>query len=129
MPDASMKILVVDDFATMRRIIKNILEQLGYANVDEAEDGAQAFEKLQAGGVEFVITDWNMPVMDGFGLLKKIREHPDLKGLPVLFVTAEAEKEKVVTAIQAGVNNYIVKPFTAEVLKEKMDKIFEKRKG
>jgi len=129
MPDTSMKILVVDDFATMRRIVKNILQQLGYTNVEEAEDGAQAFEKVQAGGVEFVITDWNMPVMDGFGLLKKIREHPELKGTPVLFVTAEAEKEKVVTAIQAGVNNYIVKPFTADVLKEKMDKIFAKRKG
>lgn len=126
MPDASMKILVVDDFATMRRIVKNILQQLGYTNVDEAEDGAQAFEKLQAGGIDFVITDWNMPVMDGFSLLKRIRSEPNLAKLPILFITAEAEKEKVVSAIQAGVNNYIVKPFTADVLKEKMDKIFEK---
>jgi two-component system chemotaxis response regulator CheY len=126
MPDTSIKILVVDDFATMRRIVKNILQQLGYTNVDEAEDGAQAFEKIQAGGVDFVITDWNMPVMDGFSLLKRIRSDSSLTKLPILFITAEAEKEKVVSAIQAGVNNYIVKPFTAEVLKEKMDKIFEK---
>jgi two-component system chemotaxis response regulator CheY len=126
MPDTSMKILVVDDFATMRRIVRNILNQLGYENIDEAEHGAEAYEMIQAGGVDFVITDWNMPVMDGFALLKKIKGDPALKDMPVLFVTAEAEKEKVVTAIQAGVNNYIVKPFTAEVLKEKMDKIFEK---
>ncbi len=126
MPDTSMKILVVDDFATMRRILKNILSQLGYENIAEAEHGAEAYEMIQAGGVDFVITDWNMPVMDGFTLLKKIKGDPALKDMPVLFVTAEAEKEKVVTAIQAGVNNYIVKPFTAEVLKEKMDKIFEK---
>lgn len=126
MPDANMKILVVDDFATMRRIVKNILSQLGYNNIEEAEHGAEAYEKVQAGGVDFVITDWNMPVMDGFALLKKLKGDPAFKKMPVLFVTAEAEKEKVVTAIQAGVDNYIVKPFTAEVLKEKMDKIFGK---
>jgi two-component system chemotaxis response regulator CheY len=126
MPDPSMKILVVDDFSTMRRIVKNILKQLGYENIVEAEHGAQALEMIQAGGIDFVITDWNMPVMDGFGLLKKLRSDAAYKSLPVLMVTAEAEKEKVVAAIQAGVNNYIVKPFTAEVLKEKMDKIFEK---
>jgi two-component system chemotaxis response regulator CheY len=127
MPDANMKILVVDDFATMRRIVRNILKELGYLNVEEAENGAEAFQKVLAGGIEFVITDWNMPVMDGFGLLQKIRGDAQYRSLPVLFVTAEAEKEKVVSAIQAGVNNYIVKPFTSETLKEKMDKIFAKR--
>jgi two-component system chemotaxis response regulator CheY len=121
-----MKVLVVDDFSTMRRIIKNILKQIGFENVEEAEEGSQAFEKLKQGGYGFIITDWNMPVMDGMALMKKVRSDPDLKDLPILMVTAESEKEKVVEAIQAGVNNYIVKPFTAEVLKEKMDKIFEK---
>ncbi|MEJ2182576.1 MAG: chemotaxis response regulator CheY [Nitrospirota bacterium] len=126
MPDQNMKILVVDDFSTMRRIVKNILKQLGYDNVEEAENGAQAFEKLKAGGIDFVVTDWNMPTMDGLVFLKKIRSDPDLKNLPILMVTAESEKERVVAAIQAGVNNYIVKPFTAETLKEKMEKIFQK---
>jgi two-component system chemotaxis response regulator CheY len=124
--DSSMKVLIVDDFSTMRRIIKNILKQIGFENVEEAEEGSQAFEMLKQGGFEFIITDWNMPVMDGMVLMKKVRSDPDLKDLPILMVTAESEKEKVVEAIQAGVNNYIVKPFTAEVLKEKMDKIFEK---
>jgi two-component system chemotaxis response regulator CheY len=126
MPDLNMKILVVDDFSTMRRIVKNLLRQNGYANIEEAEDGAQAYTKLKNGGFHFVISDWNMPNMDGLELLKKVRGDAELKDLPILMVTAEAEKEKVVTAIQAGVNNYIVKPFTGEVLKEKMDKIFEK---
>jgi len=126
MSDLKMKILVVDDFSTMRRIIKNLLRQLGYENIEEAEDGAQAYSKLKTGGYGFVISDWNMPNMDGLELLKKIRSDPELKDLPVLMVTAEAEKEKVIAAIQAGVSNYIVKPFTGEVLKEKMDKILEK---
>lgn len=126
MPDLKMKILVVDDFSTMRRIIKNLLRQIGYASVEEAEDGSQAYSKLKGGGFGFVVSDWNMPNMDGLELLKRIRSDEELKDLPVLMVTAEAEKEKVVTAIQAGVNNYVVKPFTGEVLKEKMDKIFEK---
>ena len=124
--DLSMKVLVVDDFSTMRRIIKNILKQIGVEIVVEAEEGSQALEMLKQGGFGFIITDWNMPVMDGMVLMKKVRSDPDLKDLPILMVTAESEKEKVVEAIQAGVNNYIVKPFTAEVLKEKMDKIFEK---
>lgn len=124
MPDLNMKILVVDDFSTMRRIVKNILKQLGYENVEEAENGADAYEMATSGGYSFIITDWNMPVMDGLGLLKKVRADANLKNLPMLMVTAEAEKEKVVAAIQAGVNNYIVKPFTAATLKEKMDKIF-----
>jgi len=126
MQDLKMKILVVDDFSTMRRIVKNLLKQLGFENIDEAEDGAQAYSKLKEGGYGFVVTDWNMPNMDGLDLLKKVRSDPEIKDTPMLMVTAEAEKEKVITAIQAGVNNYIVKPFTGEVLKEKMDKIFER---
>lgn len=126
MPDYKMKILVVDDFATMRRIVKNILKQIGFENIEEAEDGEQAYNKLKSGGFKFVVSDWNMPNLDGLGLLKKVRSDPDLKTLPVLMVTAEAEKEKVVEAIKAGVSNYVVKPFTAEVLKEKMDKILSK---
>lgn len=125
MPDPGIRILIVDDFSTMRRIIRNILKQLGFENVEDSENGGDAYEKLDGEKYDFVITDWNMPVMDGLGLLKKIRTNPAMKTLPVLMVTAEAEKDKVVAAIQAGVNNYIVKPFTAEVLKEKMDKIFE----
>jgi two-component system chemotaxis response regulator CheY len=121
-----MKILVVDDFSTMRRIVKNLLKQLGFINIEEAEDGAQAYTKLKNGGFGFVVSDWNMPNLDGLGLVKKVRSDDELKDLPILMVTAEAEKEKVVAAIQAGVNNYIVKPFTGEVLKEKMDKIFER---
>ncbi len=126
MSDLNIKILVVDDFSTMRRIIKNLLRQLGYIHIEEAEDGAQAYLKLKNGGFGFVVSDWNMPNMDGLALLEKMRSDEELKDMPVLMVTAEAEKEKVVTAIQAGVNNYIVKPFTGEVLKEKIDKIFEK---
>jgi len=126
MVDQNMKILVVDDFSTMRRIVKNLLRQIGYSDIEEAEDGAQAYSKLKNGGFSFVVSDWNMPNMDGLDLLKKVRSDPELKDLPILMVTAEAEKEKVITAIQAGVNNYIVKPFTGEVLKDKMDKIIEK---
>ena len=126
MSDVKMKILVVDDFSTMRRIVKNLLRQIGYEHIEEAEDGAQAYSKLKNGGFGFVVSDWNMPNMDGLDLVKKVRSDPELKDLPILMVTAEAEKEKVITAIQAGVNNYIVKPFTGETLKEKMDKILEK---
>lgn len=126
MDDKNMKVLVVDDFSTMRRIVKNLLRQNGYTNIEEAEDGEQAYSKLQGGGFGFVVSDWNMPNMDGLELLKKVRSDPALKDLPILMVTAEAEKDKVITAIQAGVNNYIVKPFSGEVLKEKMDKIIEK---
>ncbi len=124
--DLKMKILVVDDFSTMRKIVKNILKQLGYSNIEEAEDGAQAYKKLKGGGFQFVVSDWNMPNTDGLGMLQKIRSDPELKDIPVLMVTAEAEKEKVVTAIKAGVNNYVVKPFTAEIMKEKMELIFER---
>jgi two-component system, chemotaxis family, chemotaxis protein CheY len=124
--DLKMKIMVVDDFSTMRRIVKNLLKQLGFENMDEAEDGEQALAKLRNGKFHFIISDWNMPNMTGIELLKNVRSDPELKGIPFLMVTAEADKEKVVEAIKAGVNNYILKPFTAESLKEKMDKIFEK---
>jgi two-component system chemotaxis response regulator CheY len=122
-----IKVLVVDDFPTMRRIVKNLLKQLGFENIDEAEDGAQALSKLKAGGYGLVVSDWNMPVMEGIDLLKNVREDESLKGIPFLMVTAEAEKDKVITAIKAGVDNYVVKPFTAEVLKEKLEKIAEKK--
>lgn len=126
MPDFKMKILVVDDFSTMRRIVKNVLKQIGFENIDEAEDGTQALAKLKTGGYGFIVSDWNMPNMDGMDLFLKVRQDPSTKDIPFLMVTAEAEKDKVITAIQAGVNSYIVKPFTAEVFKEKMDRIFEK---
>ncbi len=126
MHDYKMKILCVDDFSTMRRIVKNILKQIGYDNIEEAEDGAQAYSKVKGTKFDFVVTDWNMPNMDGLEFVKKVRSDPEVAGLPILMVTAEAEKEKVIEAIKAGVNNYIVKPFTAETLKEKIDKIFEK---
>ncbi|MGQ9569274.1 MAG: chemotaxis response regulator CheY [Thermodesulfovibrionales bacterium] len=124
--DLKIKILVVDDFPTMRRIVKNILKQLGFENIEEAEDGAHAYSKLKSGGFGFVISDWNMPNMDGLSFLKSVRSDPELKDIPFLMVTAEAEKDKVIEAIKSGVSNYIVKPFTAEILKEKMDRIFEK---
>jgi two-component system chemotaxis response regulator CheY len=123
--DPNMKILVVDDMSTMRRIVKNIMKQLGFANVEEAENGQDALDKLRAGSFGFVISDWNMPVMTGIELLRGIRADDKLKTIPVLMVTAEAQKENLIEAIQAGVSNYIVKPFTAEVLQEKMNKIFK----
>ena len=125
MADQNMKILAVDDFSTMRRIIRNMLRQLGYSNVVEAEDGAEALSLLQREKVDFVISDWNMPNMSGLDLLKAIRADDNLKPLPVLLVTAEALKENVVEALKAGVNNYVIKPFTAETLKEKIDTIFK----
>jgi two-component system, chemotaxis family, chemotaxis protein CheY len=123
--DPNMKILVVDDMSTMRRIVKNIMKQLGFANVEEAEDGQEALKKLRAGSFGFIISDWNMPVINGIDLLRAVRADDKLKATPFLMVTAEAQKENLVEAIQAGVSNYIVKPFTAEVLQEKMDKIFK----
>ncbi len=126
MPDPNMRILVVDDFSTMRRIVKSIVKQLGFNNVDEAEDGKQALEMLKGGKYGFVVSDWNMPNMTGIDLLRAIRADPGLKDTPVLMVTAETEKQIVVDAIQAGVNNYVVKPFTPQVFEEKMNKIFEK---
>ena len=124
--DKNMKILIVDDFSTMRRIIKNLLRDLGFNNTDEADDGNTALPKLQSGKFDFLVTDWNMPGMQGIDLLKAVRADPNLASLPVLMVTAEAKKEQIVEAAQAGVNGYIVKPFTAATLKEKIDKIFER---
>lgn len=124
--DPKMKFLVVDDFSTMRRIVRNLLKELGFTNVDEAEDGAVALQKLQSGGFEFVVTDWNMPNMDGLTLLQTIRATPALKTLPVLMITAEAKKDNIIAAAQAGASGYIVKPFTAGTLSEKLNKIFEK---
>ncbi|WP_374404336.1 chemotaxis response regulator CheY [Niveibacterium sp.] len=126
MSDPKMKFLVVDDFSTMRRIVRNLLKELGYTNVDEAEDGAVALQKLQGGGFDFVVTDWNMPNMTGIELLQAIRASSALKDLPVLMITAEAKKENIIMAAQAGASGYIVKPFTAATLSEKMGKIFEK---
>jgi two-component system chemotaxis response regulator CheY len=124
---AKIKFLVVDDFSTMRRIVRNLLKELGYTNVDEAEDGAVALQKLQGGGAfDFVVTDWNMPNMDGLTLLQSVRADPNLKALPVLMITAEAKKENIIAAAQAGASGYIVKPFTAGTLNEKLIKIFEK---
>ncbi|MDI3322871.1 chemotaxis response regulator CheY [Pontibacterium granulatum] len=124
-----IKILVVDDFSTMRRIIKNLLKELGLTNVIEADDGATALPILKQGGIEFLITDWNMPNMSGIDLLKHVRSDPNLSSIPVLMVTAEAKREQIIAAAQAGVNGYVVKPFTAVTLKEKIDKIFERLEG
>jgi two-component system chemotaxis response regulator CheY len=122
----NMKILVVDDFSTMRRIIKNLLKDLGFANIQEADDGNTALPMLQQGDFDFVVTDWNMPGMQGIDLLRAIRADANLKHIPVLMVTAEAKKEQIVAAAQAGVNGYVIKPFTAATLKEKLAKIFER---
>lgn len=121
-----MKILIVDDFSTMRRIIKNLLRDLGFNNTQEADDGNTALPMLQSGNFDFLVTDWNMPGMTGIDLLKAVRADAKLSSLPVLMVTAEAKKDQIVEAAQAGVNGYIVKPFTAVTLKEKIDKIFER---
>ena len=121
-----MKILIVDDFSTMRRIVKNLLRDLGFNNTQEADDGLTALPLLKKGGFDFVVTDWHMPGMQGIDLLKTIRADDELKHLPVLMITAEAKREQIIEAAQAGVNGYIVKPFTAATLKEKLDKIFER---
>ncbi|MEP7244427.1 MAG: chemotaxis response regulator CheY [Gammaproteobacteria bacterium] len=122
-----MKFLVVDDYSTMRRIVKNLLHDLGYPNVTEADDGNTALPLLQNGSFDFLITDWNMPGMAGLDLLKAVRANDKLKKLPVLMLTAEAKREQIVEAAQAGVNGYVIKPFTAATLKEKIDKILESR--
>lgn len=124
--DKNMKVLVVDDFSTMRRIVKNLLRDLGFTNIQEADDGSTALPMLQSGDFDFVVTDWNMPGMQGIDLLRAIRADANLSHIPVLMVTAEAKKEQIVMAAQAGVNGYIVKPFTAATLKTKLDKIFER---
>ncbi len=125
----NMKILIVDDFSTMRRIIKNLLRDLGFSNTQEADDGQTALPMLQNGGFDFLVTDWNMPGMQGIDLLKAVRADPNLKNLPVLMVTAEAKREQIIEAAQAGVNGYVVKPFTAQTLEEKINKIFERVGG
>jgi len=124
MPDKNMKILIVDDFSTMRRIIRNILKQLEFTNVEEADDGDVAFEKLKEADYDLLITDWNMPNMSGLDLLKEIRANEKLEDLKILLVSAEAEKENIIQAVQAGANEYVVKPFTADVLGQKINKIF-----
>ncbi|GAB2798114.1 chemotaxis response regulator CheY [Halomonas shantousis] len=126
MADKNMSILVVDDFPTMRRIVRSLLKELGFTNVEEAEDGQEALNKLRSGGFEFVVSDWNMPNLDGLAMLKEIRQDASLSHLPVLMVTAEAKKENIIAAAQAGANGYVVKPFTAATLEEKLNKIFEK---
>lgn len=122
----NMRILVVDDFSTMRRIVKNLLADLGFTNTAEAEDGGAAIAMLRQGGFDFVVTDWNMPGVNGIELLRMIRADEKLKTLPVLMVTAEAKREQIIEAAQAGVNGYIIKPFTAATLQEKLNKIFER---
>tara|TARA_R110002049_G_scaffold209217_5_gene380068 strand:+ start:670 stop:1089 length:420 start_codon:yes stop_codon:yes gene_type:complete len=124
--DKNMKILIVDDFSTMRRIIKNLLRELGFNNTVEADDGLTALPILQAGGIDFLVTDWNMPGMQGIDLLKAVRADAKLSSIPVLMVTAETKREQIMVAAQAGVNGYVVKPFTAGTLKDKIDKIFER---
>jgi two-component system chemotaxis response regulator CheY len=125
MSQESMKFLVVDDFSTMRRIVRNLLKELGFTNVDEAEDGAVALAKLKGGSFDFVISDWNMPNMTGIELLRAVRADAALCKLPVLMITAEAKKENIIEAAQAKANGYIVKPFTAAVLDEKLNKILK----
>jgi len=126
MVDKSMSILVVDDFPTMRRIVRTLLKELGFTNVDEAEDGQEALAKLKSGGFQLVVSDWNMPNLDGLEMLRHIRADEALKHLPVLMVTAEAKKENIIAAAKAGASGYVVKPFTAATLEEKLNKIFEK---
>ena len=121
-----LNFLVVDDFSTMSRIVRNLLKELGYNKIEEAEDGVDALEKIRAGQIDFVVADWNMPNMDGLELLKTIRADDALKHIPVMMVTAEAKKENIIAAAQAGASGYVVKPFTAAILEEKLNKVFEK---
>lgn len=124
MIDISLKVLVVDDMSTMRRIVKNVLKQIGFTDLVEAANGQDALSKLKAGGVGLVVSDWNMPIMQGIDLLRAVRADAELKHLPFLMVTAEAQKENIIEAVQAGASNYVVKPFTAEALQAKLEKIF-----
>jgi two-component system chemotaxis response regulator CheY len=124
--DKNMKVLVVDDFSTMRRIVKNILRQLEFTNIIEADDGSTGLEVLQKEKVGIIISDWNMPKMTGLELLKAVRADDALKDIPFLMVTAEAQQENIIEAVKAGVSNYIVKPFTAETLSQKIEQVFNK---
>ncbi len=121
--DVSKKVLIVDDFSTMRRILKNILKQIGFTNIFEADDGSTAWDELQKNSFDLIICDWNMPKMTGIELLRKVRADATFKDIPFLMVTAEAQKQNVIEAVQAGVSNYVVKPFTAESISEKLEKI------
>jgi len=125
--DKNMRVLVVDDFSTMRRIVKNILRQLGFNNIVEADDGSTAWEILNKDKIDFIVSDWNMPELPGIDLLRKVRASEEFKDIPFLMVTAEGLQENIIEAVQAKVSNYIVKPFTAETLGQKIDKIFENR--
>jgi two-component system chemotaxis response regulator CheY len=122
--DKGMRVLVVDDFSTMRKIIKNILRQIGFTNIVEADDGSTAWEVLNKDNIDFIVSDWNMPIMTGIELLRKVRGSEEYADLPFLMVTAEAQQENIIEAVQAKVSNYIVKPFTPETLGQKIDKIF-----
>jgi len=126
MIDTSIKVLVVDDMSTMRRIVKNVLKQIGFSDMVEAENGQDALNKLKVGDIGLIVSAWNMPVMQGIELLREVRADAELKHLPFLMVTAEAQKENIIEAVQAGVSNYVVKPFTAEALQAKLEKIFAK---
>ena len=123
--DLNMKVLVVDDFATMRRILKNILKQIGFSNIKEADDGKTALIELKKEQFDLVLCDWNMPEMSGLELLQKVRSDDELKDTPFVMVTAEAQKDNILEAVKAGVNNYVVKPFTAETIGEKLKKVFD----
>lgn len=125
--DPKTRFLIVDDFSTMRRIVRNLLKEIGFGHADEAEDGAIALNKLKSGRYDFVITDWNMPNLDGIDLLRTIRSSPTLNKMPVLMITAEARRENIVLAAQTGADGYIVKPFTSVTLSEKLQKVFERR--
>ena len=125
--DKNMKILVVDDFSTMRRIVKNILRQLNFVNIIESDDGSTALDVLQREKIDLVISDWNMPKMTGLELLKVLKADDALKHIPFLMVTAEAQQENIIEAVKSGVSNYIVKPFTAETLSQKINQIFSKQ--
>ncbi|SOB57083.1 chemotaxis regulator transmitting signal to flagellar motor component [Pseudodesulfovibrio profundus] len=122
--DKNMRVLVVDDFSTMRKIVKNILRQLGFTNIVEADDGSTAWETLNKDNIDFIVSDWNMPTMSGIELLRKVRASEEYADIPFLMVTAEAQQENIIEAVQAKVSNYIVKPFTPETLGQKIDKIF-----
>jgi len=124
--DLSMKILVVDDFATMRRILKNVLKQIGFTNIGEADDGSTALAVLKKDKIDLIMSDWNMPKVSGLDLLKAVRSDEAMKATPFLMVTAEGQKDSVIQAVQAGVSNYVVKPFTADTIKEKLEQIFDK---
>lgn len=127
--DKKMKVLIVDDFTTMRRVIKNLMKSLDYKNFEEAEDGVKALKILKSTKIDFVVTDWNMPNMSGLELIKEIRKDKELSHIPVLMVTAEQKREQIITAAKAGVNGYVVKPFTAETLSKKLIKIFDRING